>query len=62
MKSQLHSKNVIKIDIKDVIDYCKCPKYYELKKNDPNNYNLKEAYAKTEPTLLNANISNGYEH
>ena len=44
MKSQLHSKNVIKIDIKDVIDYCKCPKYYELKKNDPNNYNLKEAY------------------
>ena len=29
---------------KDVIDYCKCPQYYKLKKNDPNTYNLKEAY------------------
>ena len=34
----------IKISIKDVIDYCKCPMYYDLKKNDSNRYNLKEAY------------------
>ena len=44
MKNQLVSDEVIRIDIKDVIDYCKCPQYYKLKKNDPNTYNLKEAY------------------
>lgn len=44
LKNQLASDEVIRIDIKDVIDYCKCPQYYKLKKNDPNNYNLKEAY------------------
>ena len=32
------------LNIKDVIDFCWCPKYYDLKKNDPNEYNLKEAY------------------
>ncbi len=45
MRSQLAlDAEIIKIDIKDVIDYCRCPQYYKLKKNDPNNYNLKEAY------------------
>ena len=45
MKSQLPlDAEVIKINIKDVIDYCRCPQYYALKKNDPNEYNLKEAY------------------
>lgn len=44
MRNQSLSDAVVKIDIKDVIDFCKCPRYYNLKKNDPNNYNLKEAY------------------
>ena len=45
MKNQLDlDAEVIKINIKDVIDYCRCPQYYRLKTNDPNNYNLKEAY------------------
>lgn len=45
MKDQLDlDTEVIKISIKDVIDYCRCPQYYNLKKNDPNGYNLKEAY------------------
>ena len=33
-----------RINIKDVIDYCFCPHYYFLKKNDPKNYNMKELY------------------
>ena len=45
MKSQFPlDAEVIKVNIKDVIDYCRCPQYYQLKKNDPNEYNLKEAY------------------
>ena len=32
------------INIKDVIDFCWCPKYYELKNRNPNEKNLKELY------------------
>lgn len=32
------------LSIKDVLDYSWCPKYYELKNNNPNEQNLKEAY------------------
>lgn len=35
---------VLKLSIKDVIDYCWCPRYYELKHNNPNEQNLKELY------------------
>jgi CRISPR/Cas system-associated exonuclease Cas4 (RecB family) len=35
---------VLEINIKDILDYCWCPKYYELKNNNPNEQNLKEAY------------------
>lgn len=34
------------INIKDVIDFCKCPKYYELKKRYCGQYNLLEEYDK----------------
>lgn len=34
----------LELNIKDVLDYCWCPKYYELKNNNPNERNLKEAY------------------
>jgi len=32
------------IQIKDVVDFCWCPRYYDIKKEDPNEYNLKELY------------------
>ena len=32
------------IDIKDVIDFCWCPKYYDLKKSNPSKKNLKQLY------------------
>lgn len=35
---------VLKLNIKDVLDFSWCPKYYELKNNNPNERNLKEAY------------------
>lgn len=35
---------VLELNIKDVLDFCWCPKYYELKNNNPNERNLKEAY------------------
>lgn len=35
---------VHEINIKDVIDFCWCPKYYELKNRNPNEKNLKELY------------------
>jgi len=35
---------VLNLDIKDVLDFCWCPKYYELKNKSPDEYNLKEAY------------------
>ena len=34
----------LNLTIKDVIDFCWCPRYYDLKKNDPNHNNLKELY------------------
>lgn len=34
----------LELNIKDVLDFCWCPKYYELKKRNPNEYNLKELY------------------
>lgn len=34
----------LKLDIKDVLDFSWCPKYYELKNKNPNERNLKEAY------------------
>ena len=47
MKNQLASEEKInKVNIKDIIDYCKCPKYYKLKNKDSNEFNLKEAYDK----------------
>lgn len=35
------------INIKDVLDYCWCAKYYELKRQNPDEYNLKELYDNT---------------
>lgn len=35
------------INVKDVIDYCWCPIYYNLKKRNSCEYNLKELYDKT---------------
>ncbi len=35
---------ILTLDIKDILDYSWCPKYYELKNNNPNERNLKEAY------------------
>lgn len=35
---------VLELNIKDVLDFSWCPKYYELKNNNPNEQNLKEAY------------------
>lgn len=35
---------VLELNIKDVLDFSWCPKYYELKNNNPNERNLKEAY------------------
>ena len=32
------------LTIKDVLDFCWCPRYYDLKKNDPNHNNLKDLY------------------
>lgn len=37
----------IRISIKEVLDFCWCPKYYELKHRTQNEYNLKEAYDNT---------------
>lgn len=37
-------EKTITLDIKDVLDFSWCPKYYELKNNNPNERNLKEAY------------------
>lgn len=37
-------KEILTLNIKDVLDYSWCPKYYELKNNNPNERNLKEAY------------------
>ena len=37
-------KETLTLNIKDVLDYSWCPKYYELKNNNPNEQNLKEAY------------------
>ena len=34
----------LNLTIKDIIDFCWCPRYYDLKKNDPNHNNLKELY------------------
>ena len=34
----------LSLNIKDVLDFSWCPKYYELKNNNPNERNLKEAY------------------
>lgn len=34
------------LTISDVLDYCWCPKYYDLKRRNPNEYNLKELYDK----------------
>jgi len=36
-----------KISIKEVLDFCFCPRYYELKHADPNESNFKELYDKT---------------
>lgn len=38
------TSEVLKLNIKDVLDFCWCPKYYELKNKNPNEHNLKEAY------------------
>ena len=35
-----------KLTIKEVIDFCWCPKYYELKHDNPNEANFKELYDK----------------
>ena len=32
------------LTIKDILDFCWCPRYYDLKKNDPNHNNLKDLY------------------
>lgn len=37
-------EEILTLDIKDVIDFCWCPKYYELKHDNPSENNLKEAY------------------
>lgn len=37
----------LKIDIKDVLDFCWCPRYYDLKRKDPEECNMKEAYDKS---------------
>ena len=39
-----YTSAVLNLDIKDVLDFCWCPKYYELKNKNPDEYNLKEAY------------------
>lgn len=36
--------HVLKLNIKDVLDFSWCPKYYDLKNGNPNERNLKEAY------------------
>lgn len=38
---------VKEINLKDVLDYCWCAKYYELKNQNPNECNLKELYDNT---------------
>ena len=45
MKNQCTSV-VHEIDIKDVIAYCRCPKYYELKHRYSKQYNILEEYDK----------------
>lgn len=40
----MDQNKTLTLDIKDVIDYSWCPKYYELKNDNPNERNLKEAY------------------
>lgn len=37
----------LKINIKDILDFCWCPKYYDLKHQNPDEYNLKELYDTT---------------
>lgn len=34
----------LSLNIKDILDFSWCPKYYELKNNNPNERNLKEVY------------------
>ncbi len=38
---------MIDISIKEVMDFCFCPRYYDLKNADPNESNLKEVYDTT---------------
>lgn len=43
----LGQRKMLELTIKEVMDFCFCPKYYELKHADPNEANLKELYDKT---------------
>lgn len=73
MKNQCPSEGVpdlIRINIKDVLDYCWCPLYYDLKKNDKYGQNFKEMYDNALHkcfysyliALQNNNVNNGLEY
>lgn len=44
MVDQQCTSAVLNLNIKDVLDFCWCPKYYDIKKNNPNKRNLKDTY------------------
>lgn len=46
-----------RIQIKDVLDFCWCPRYYDLKRQNPNEYNLKELYDNTLHKIFYAYLS-----
>lgn len=44
MADQQCTSEVLTLNIKDVLDFSWCPRYYDLKNDNPNERNLKEAY------------------